>query len=303
MRICSCTRTGYRRPESIALNHVAISSRNAAPARGVVCTFTLARRAGPRHHAGVRYLLLLLLCLFAVSARAEWRISEREALTTKGAPALERIEVTSDSDSATLHAVTALPARYSLAVIDDPAGALSVATAGTERGAVATVNGGYFDPAHAPLGLVISRSEVLHPLQRSSLLSGLVLLGAKRESLLRVAEYKPAPAHREALQAGPFLVDAGRPVPGLNATRSAARTIVFVAKDGAFGFISLRSATLAETAQILALPQLIAGHPITRALNLDGGSSCGMWVRRIDQQPFSQREFKNVRTYLSIVPR
>jgi uncharacterized protein YigE (DUF2233 family) len=168
---------------------------------------------------------------------------------------------------------------------------------------VATVNGGYFDPAHEPLGLVLSKSQVLHPLQRAPLLSGLVLVGVKRESLLRVGEYKASPLHREGLQAGPFLVDAGRPVPGLNATRSAARTIVFVAKDGAFGFLSLRSATLAETAQILALPQLLPGHPIARALNLDGGSSCGMWVRRLGQEPFSQREFKTVRTYLSIVPR
>lgn len=254
----------------------------------------------------VRLLFLLALALLTGAAHAEWRIGQRESLSGKGTPSLERIEVLSDAEAgtATLHVVTALPARYSLAVIDDPAGHLSVATAGSERGAVATVNGGYFTPERAPLGLVLSQSQILHPLQRSSsLLSGLVLAGAKRESLLRVAEYKPAPAHREALQAGPFLIDAGHPVPGLNATRSAARTVVFVAKDGAFGFISLRSATLAETAQILALPQLFGAHAITRALNLDGGSSCGMWVRRGDQAPFSQREFKNVRTYLSIVPR
>jgi uncharacterized protein YigE (DUF2233 family) len=228
---------------------------------------------------------------------------ERESLTTKGSPYLERIEVTSGVENATLHVVTALAALDTLAVIDDPTGSLSVATAGASRGALATVNGGYFAPDHESLGLVLSRGQVLHPLQRAPLLSGLVLVGPKRESLLRVAEYKPSPAHREALQAGPFLIDGGRAVPGLNATRSAARTVVFFAKDGEFGFISLRSATLADAAQILALPQLIKGHPITRALNLDGGSSCGLWVRRVGQEPVSQREFKTVRTYLSIVPR
>jgi uncharacterized protein YigE (DUF2233 family) len=266
--------------------------------------FAIGAALRPGHNPAVRRpLVFLVLAFFTGFAHAEWRIAERETLITKGAPLLERIEVASESDTATIHAVTALPARYTLAVIDDPAGTLSAATAGADRGAVATVNGGYFAPDHEPLGLVLSKGQILHPLQRATLLSGLVLVGQKRESLLRVAEYKPSPAHREALQAGPFLIDGGRVVPGLNATRSAARTIVFVAKDGAFGFISLRSATLAETAQILALPELIRGHAITRALNLDGGSSCGLWVRRADQSAFSQREFKTVRTYLSIVPR
>jgi hypothetical protein len=250
-----------------------------------------------------RLLVLLLVACFTCAAHADWRIAERESLITRGTPLLERIEVASDTETATIHAVLAIPARYTLAVIDDPTGTLKVATAGAQRGAVATVNGGYFAPDHEPLGLVISKGQIVHPLQRAPLLSGLVLAGPKRESLLRVGEYKPSPAYREALQAGPFLIDGGRPVPGLNATRSAARTIVFVAKDGAFGFLSLRSATLAETAQILSLPQLLPGHAITRALNLDGGSSCGLWVRRIDQSPFSLREFKPVRTYLSIVPR
>ena len=254
---------------------------------------------------GVRVLVLAFLVCFTCAAHAGWRIEQRETLSGKGTPSLERVQVVQNGggEDVTLHVVTALPARYTLAVIDDPANELSVATAGERRGAVATVNGGYFSPEHAPLGLVVSQGQTLHPLQRgSSLLSGLVLVG-KHESLLRAGEYKPSPAQHEALQAGPFLIDGGRPVAGLNPTRSAARTIVFVAKDGAFGFISLRSATLAETAEILALPQLIGGHPITRALNLDGGSSCGMWVRRADQGAFSQREFKNVRTYLSIVPR
>jgi hypothetical protein len=252
----------------------------------------------------VRILVLALLFIFSTPpTRADWQIAARETLSGKGTPVLERIELASDADHVTIHAVVAAPVRHTLAVIDDPDGTLRVATAGAERGAIATVNGGYFSPEHEPLGLVLAQGQVLHPFQRATLLSGLVLVGAKRESLLRVSEYKASPLHREALQAGPFLIDGGRPVPGLNATRSAARTIVFVAKDGAFGFIALRSATLAETAQILAVPQLINGHPITRALNLDGGSSCGMWVRRADQSAFLQREFKTVRTYLSIVPR
>jgi hypothetical protein len=91
-------------------------------------------------------------------------------------------------------------------------------------------------------------------------------------------------------------------VAGLNETKSAARSVVFTSEKGEFGLLLLRSATLAETAQILALPGLVAGHRISRGLNLDGGSSSGLWVRQAGGAYYSP-EFKRVRTFLSIVPR
>jgi len=40
---------------------------------------------------------------------------------------------------------------------------------------------------------------------------------------------------------------------------------------------------------------------IVRALNLDGGSSSGMWVAA-PSKPFYLEEIKEVRNYLAIVP-
>jgi len=106
---------------------------------------------------------------------------------------------------------------------------------------------------------------------------------------------------REALQAGPFLIENSKPVAGLNATRSAARTVVVADASGRFGFVVCRSATLAGMAAILATADQFPGGKITRALNLDGGSSTGLWVR--DERPFYLREFKDVRNYLAVVAR
>ena len=84
---------------------------------------------------------------------------------------------------------------------------------------------------------------------------------------------------REALQAGPFLVERNRPVTGLNADKSAARTVVFQDARGRSGFLIAKSTTLAETAEILSTPAIFPEGKIVRALNLDGGSSTALWVR------------------------
>jgi hypothetical protein len=52
---------------------------------------------------------------------------------------------------------------------------------------------------------------------------------------------------------------------------------------------------------MLATRELIPGVNITRALNLDGGSSAGMWVA--GNPPFYLRELRDVRDFVGIVPR
>ena len=105
-----------------------------------------------------------------------------------------------------------------------------------------------------------------------------------------------------ALQAGPFLVDRGKPVAGLNAGRSARRTVIVADAKGVRALVVLSPVTLAEAGQILVTPKLFGDLVVTRALNLDGGSSTALWVRT-KAAPFYLREFKSVRNYVAIVPR
>ena len=67
------------------------------------------------------------------------------------------------------------------------------------------------------------------------------------------------------------------------------------------GFVSSSSLTLAQKGAVLATSGAVPGAKITRALNLDGGSSTGLWVA--SDPPFDRRELRNVRDFIGIVPR
>jgi uncharacterized protein YigE (DUF2233 family) len=235
------------------------------------------------------------------SLHAAWTFSPAEP--QKAPPGLEFIQRTASSDGQTaeLSIVSFSSKTHTFAVMDNPAGAFDAGTAALKRGALAAVNGGYFHPDRTPLGLVVRQGVEIHPLERAKLLSGLVIVAGGNIALRRTSEFKASPAIREALQAGPFLVDGGKPVPGLDNTRSAARTVVFIESTGRCGFLICKSLTLAETAELLATPSLFAAGKVVRALNLDGGSSTALWVR--SEPVFYVREWKSVRNYLAIVPK
>lgn len=193
--------------------------------------------------------------------------------------------------------------QCALKVVDDAPGTATLDTAMRANGCIAGVNGNYFHPDRTSLGLVISDGVEIHPFERAKLLSGLLVAtkdGGFR--LLRVAGFTPGRDILQALQAGPFLVDKGDPVPGLEATRRAERTVIATDGKGDGVLIVSDSVTLAEMAAILSTPAIFPGLKIECALNLDGGSSSGLWIDS-RPKPFYQPEIKEVRNYLGIVPR
>jgi hypothetical protein len=106
----------------------------------------------------------------------------------------------------------------------------------------------------------------------------------------------------EALQCGPFLLERAQPVSGLNDTRAARRTFIFVggADRAAVGFCS--QVTLAQLGKILATPGMAPGLKVQRALNLDGGSSSAFWFAG-ESGPVSISEQKTVRNFVAVVPK
>jgi uncharacterized protein YigE (DUF2233 family) len=231
-------------------------------------------------------------------------VSAAVAFAERPAPAgleFREVRIGSGFAATTLYHVRFDPKTHTFAVMDNPSGDFSLATAAKKRGALAAVNGGYFHPDRTPLGLVVRQGETIHLLERARLLSGLVVVTRKGIALPRAIGFKMTAEVREALQAGPFLIENGKPVAGLNATRTAARTAVVADSTGRFGVVVCRSATLAGLAEILATAEHFPGGKITRALNLDGGSSTGLWMG--GSKPFYLREFKDVRNYLAMVAR
>lgn len=179
----------------------------------------------------------------------------------------------------------------------------TVASALQDAGALAGVNGSFFHADRTPLGLVIRGGIEHHPLEKhSNLLTGVLAVTARGAALLRTEEYRGGPQIREALQAGPFLVDKGATVPGLNAKRPAERTILLADKKGVAALLITPPITLAEAGELLATPGLFRELRVERALNLDGGSSTALWVNA-RPTPYSHSEWKPVRNALAIVPR
>jgi uncharacterized protein YigE (DUF2233 family) len=250
----------------------------------------------------VKIYLTFILILHACVSFGAWSVAETEEIAAPPGISFVRRTVRDEGNhEVKLHLVSFSSAQHTFVVMDNPAGELNLASAAKKRGALAAVNGGYFHPDRTPLGLVVRDGRTLHPMERAKLLSGVVVGTDGRVSLQRANEFKQTAKVREALQAGPFLVDKGRPVTGLNATRAAARTVVFQQSGQGCGVVVADAATLAEMGAILATPQVTGNVPVVRALNLDGGSSTGMWVR--GEREFYLREFKDVRNYLAIVAR
>jgi uncharacterized protein YigE (DUF2233 family) len=241
------------------------------------------------------------LFLITRLASAEWVLQVSNSLPAPSGLNFTERHVTADTGDVTLWVVTFDPKAHAFAVMDNPEGVFDLGTAAEKRGALAGVNGGYFKPDRTPLGLAVRQGVEIHPLEHANLLSGVVSVTPAAITIQRTAAFKASTTVREALQAGPFLVEHGKPITGLNAAKSAARTVVFQDAKGRTGFLIGKSATLAEMAEILATAKIFPEGRIVQALNLDGGTSTALWVR--GTPPFYAHEWKTVRTYLAIVPR
>jgi uncharacterized protein YigE (DUF2233 family) len=250
----------------------------------------------------------VLLSFFAtgVAAQAGWEIASSKRENSHDGKVAHWTTVMEEKGSgaqATLHSAVFETTAATLRVIDQPtAPRLDLAEALAESDALAGVNGGYFDPEDAPVGLLVSGGRVLSPLRKAKLLSGVLSARGNQIEIVRASNFKTSPKVQAALQCGPLLIDDAIPVAGLNATRPARRT--FAALDGkgrvALGVSS--AVSLAQLARILSLPHALGGMKIARALNLDGGSSSAFWFAAPEKN-FSLPELKPVRDFVAIVPR
>jgi Phosphodiester glycosidase len=188
---------------------------------------------------------------------------------------------------------------FRLRVIDNADG-VTLSDAMRRTNCIAGINGGYFDPNFAPLGLRIIEGKLTSRLTRGRLMSG-VLSSDNAIHIFRVAEFSLRRKPNAAIECGPFLVDFAKPVRGLEARRAARRTFAATGSGdrAALGFCS--DATLADLASILATP--LGDFKIQRALNLDGGSSSAFWFRKNGGSAFSIPEEKTVREFVGVTAR
>ena len=202
---------------------------------------------------------------------------------------------------------------HSLQVLDNEdgpgTGASSSKSAAQSLNGIAAINGGFFTPEGAPLGLVFEKGRKYGGLITSSLGAGIYLHdpASRQAMLVRRSTWqklyaKISPAH--LLQSGPFLLENNAAVSGLSKSRPRERS--FLLWDGFNGWAigHCSSATLAQLGQVLAT-QPLPGFRIHHALNLDGGSSSDLWVSSsVKGGAISTRHLwnKDVRNYLVLTP-
>jgi uncharacterized protein YigE (DUF2233 family) len=237
---------------------------------------------------------------------AHWKIafSSPPVPLLAGAYFQEGEVVGSEGTKVRLYAVLFHEAKCRLRVLDNPPSrATSLESLLLrEKGYFAGVNGGYFHTDGAPLGLVVSEKQVLNRMQKARLLSGVLEVQENSIRLLRPEEYRFSQRVMNALQAGPFLIEHGRIIRGLNTLRVARRTVVASNGAGLWALISMGPLTLAQAAEVLAIRNIFPGWYAWNALNLDGGSSTAFWAAT-KPQPVSIHEFGTVRNFLCLTPR
>lgn len=241
---------------------------------------------------------------------AAWKATNSETLPAPVEGIAHQVQTlarggTTGATTATLHLVSFDAGEHTFAVYDQgETGRASLGEILAKHRCLAGTNGGYFQPDFEPVGLLLAGGKLVKKPAHSRLLSGALVVTGHRIALRRSPEPLPGKYARDAVQAGPFLVEFGRIVPGLNNVRSARRTVVFTDGRRRWGLASSSSLTLDELGAVLADPALLpTGLRIDKALNLDGGSSTGFWTRQPGREPFYLREFGAVRDCVGIVPR
>jgi uncharacterized protein YigE (DUF2233 family) len=256
-----------------------------------------------RHSAGTALALLFVFSFLPAATRADWAVAALDHQPGAGGAIEYRrysLGEKSSGIAAELQLALFSSQKAALRIIDQPNFDRRLAAAMTQENCLAGVNGGYFDPQGAPVGLLISGGKTIAPFRRARLLSGVLAARPGSIEIFRASEFpNRKKSWREAVQCGPFLVDGGKPVARLDDTRAARRTFVLTTTDRRAAIGYCEPVTLAQLGRILAaLSQLKVG----RALNLDGGSSSAFWCRTAEHT-VSVPEAKPVRDFLAIVPR
>jgi hypothetical protein len=164
---------------------------------------------------------------------------------------------------------------------------------------VAAVTGGFFLSGYRPKGLLEIGGKVHEPARSD--LSGIVGSMADETPVVVPAGGVSTAALKDAIQAGPFVVDPG----GVFGIRSDdrqhwRRAIVFVSAE-AIGVALTSSCTLYELADgLVRSPRAFGVDRVERALNLSGGPTAGFAVRLPNGRVEGDPELARIRTVLTI---
>ncbi len=234
--------------------------------------------------------VLLLILLSPGWLYAEWKvIQRRDSEISTGKATATELTTSNGTSEAEVQLVHFTPADIQLEVVTNLDGKIQgVRDAVDSRGSFGGINGGYFESYLDPIGLLVSNNRIIRPTRKAKLLSGVFFVRNGQPELTRTSEFSGTKGVQQAIQCGPFLVDGGRAVDGLDNLRVAPRTFIFTCGPTMWGFGICRSVTLKEMGDMLVHVNVIPEHRIVRALNFDGGSSTAFYLRLDNRTIYSE---------------
>lgn len=248
--------------------------------------------------------VLLLLALAATAHGEDWTIVSANSEPGR-ASVVHRHVVLESAANKQIAADLAIFSMKSctLRVIQNENGAAALGDMMKAEQCLAGVNGGYFNDEFAPIGLRIVNGQMIAPLQRAQLITGVLVASSRGVQIVRAREFSQHQKIVAAIQCGPFLVDGSRRVPGLNALQRARRTFAATGPNGRALLAICSEISLADLATVLATTPIAGDSKIERALNFDGGSSSAFWFARENGSVFSIPERKPVRDFVALAPK
>jgi uncharacterized protein YigE (DUF2233 family) len=174
-----------------------------------------------------------------------------------------------------LHVFSFSPERFELRVLTPQAGTSGdfVRDMARRAGAVLAVNGGFFTPEFAPLGLLVSQGKELNPIRKADW--GVFLVRHGQASVVHWRDLKDLAGVEFAIQCGPRLVVDGKPVHVK--PHRARRTALGVDARGRVMVVATEGAVL-----LSELVDFLIARGAVQALNLDGGTSTQLSSRETD---------------------
>jgi Phosphodiester glycosidase len=253
----------------------------------------------------MRFRSALFFLAVAATAQADWTILSSASEPGRSGVVHRHVVLENGAGSERITVDLAIFSTKSctLRVLQNKDGSESLADVMRHEKCVAAVNGGYFDEKFAPIGLRMANGQMIAPLQRARLLTGVLVASSRGVQIVRFREFSHRHGVAVAIQCGPFLVDRDQPIGGLNDSHLARRTFA-ATTTGDRALVGVCSGvSLAKLSKILATTSFPEDLRIERALNLDGGSSIGFWFARENSSAFSISEQKPVRDFVAIVPK
>jgi hypothetical protein len=191
--------------------------------------------------------------------------------------------------------------RVTIGVVDLPLGGPvgETVTRAFSPDVVAAVSSGYFGPGYRPKGLLEIGGSVHDPARSD--LSGFAGSLTDGTPIVAPTAYLATASLKDAIQAGPFVVDPGGKF-GIRRDdgQHARRALVFLSDDE-IGVAFTSSCTLYELADgLVSSPQAFGVDRVERALNLGGGPTAGFAVRLPNGRVEGEPERARIRTVLTI---